>query len=84
MKKATRFEELSCEELTWSLDPGKIDFETSDGCDPCEEIIGQDRALKAIKTGLDIRSLGNIIFKIVKSGSCIWLRANDCPNKQHN
>jgi ATP-dependent Lon protease len=62
MKKATRFEELSCEELTWSLDPGKIDFETSNGCDPCEEIIGQDRALKAIKTGLDIRSLGYNIF----------------------
>jgi ATP-dependent Lon protease len=62
MKKATRFEELSWNELTWSLDPGKIDFETSDGCDPCEEIIGQDRALKAIKTGLDIRSLGYNIF----------------------
>jgi lon-related putative ATP-dependent protease len=62
MKKTAQFDELSWEELTWSLDPGKIDFETSDGCEPCEEIIGQNRALKALQTGLDIRSLGYNIF----------------------
>ena len=62
MKKASHFEELDWEKLTWTLDPEKIDFETSDGCDPCEEIIGQNRALKAIQTGLDIRSLGYNIF----------------------
>jgi hypothetical protein len=69
MKKATRFEELSWEEVIWSLDPGKIDFKTSDGCNSCEGIIGQEHALKAIKTTLDIRSLGYIIFRTVKSGS---------------
>ncbi len=62
MKKAADFEELSRKELTWSIDQEDIDFETSDGCEPCEEIIGQDRALKAIQTGLDIRSLGYNIF----------------------
>jgi predicted ATP-dependent protease len=62
MKKASQFQELTWSDLTWSLDPEQIDFETSDGCEPCEEIIGQDRALKAIQTGLDIRSLGYNIF----------------------
>lgn len=62
MEKASTFDELPWNELTWMLDPEKIDFETSDGCEPCEEIIGQDRALKAIQTGLDIRSLGYNIF----------------------
>ncbi len=62
MKKASSFKELSWNQLSWSLDPEKIEFDTSDGCEPCEEIIGQDRAVKAIQTGLDIRSLGYNIF----------------------
>jgi len=62
VKKASSIKELKVEDLSWVLDPKKIDFDNSDGCEPCEEIIGQDRALKAIQTGLDIRSLGYNIF----------------------
>ncbi len=62
MKKATDFKELTPEELAWKLDPEKIPFESSDDCEACEGIIGQERALKAIQTGLDIPSLGYNIF----------------------
>lgn len=62
MKKATGFEELTPDKLAWTLDPKKIPFESSDDCKACEGIIGQERALKAIQTGLDIRSLGYNIF----------------------
>ncbi len=62
MKKATDFKKLSPEELAWKLDPEKIPLESSDDCEACEGIIGQERALKAIQTGLDIPSLGYNIF----------------------
>ncbi len=62
MKKATGFEELTPEKLTWTLDPEKIPFDSSDDCKACEGIIGQERALRALQTGLDIHSLGYNIF----------------------
>lgn len=62
MKKATDFKELPAERLAWRIKPEDIPFQTSDECEACEEIIGQDRALKAIQTGLDIKSLGYNIF----------------------
>ncbi len=62
MKKPTEFEELPPDRLSWKLESEKIPFESSDDCEACEGIIGQERALKAIQTGLDIRSLGYNIF----------------------
>jgi lon-related putative ATP-dependent protease len=62
MKKATNFKELPPDKLAWKLDPEKIPFDSSDNCEACEGIIGQERALKAIQTGLDIASLGYNIF----------------------
>lgn len=62
MKNAAKFEELPPDKLSWRLSPEKIPYATSDECEPCKEIIGQERALKAIQTGLDIKSLGYNIF----------------------
>jgi lon-related putative ATP-dependent protease len=62
MKKAVDFKELSPEKLAWKLEPGKIPFESSDHCDACEDIIGQERALKSIQTGLEIHGFGYNIF----------------------
>ncbi len=62
MKEASNFKELSADQLRWKLDPEKIDFKTSDECKICEGTIGQDRAIKAIQTGLDVKSLGYNIF----------------------
>jgi lon-related putative ATP-dependent protease len=62
MKLKTGFEELSPEKLRWKLDPDKISFSSTEECEACEEILGQERAVKAIKTGLNIKSLGYNIF----------------------
>lgn len=62
MQKKTDFKELPPEKLSWSLDASKIPFQTSAECQTCEDIIGQERALKSIETGLNIKSLGYNIF----------------------
>jgi ATP-dependent Lon protease len=62
MKKATGHKELTPDMLSWTLDPKKIPFDSSEDCETCEGIIGQRRALRAIQTGLDIHGLGYNIF----------------------
>jgi predicted ATP-dependent protease len=62
MKTKTQFEELPPEKLRLRIDPDTIPFATTEECEPCVEIIGQERAIKAIQTGLDIKSLGYNIF----------------------
>jgi ATP-dependent Lon protease len=39
-----------------------VPFESSEACPSCDDIIGQDRAMKALQTGLDIKSVGYNIF----------------------
>jgi ATP-dependent Lon protease len=56
------FEEVPVEQLRWRCDPNTLPFETTEAIAPCEEIIGQDRALEAIRVGLDINSIGYNIF----------------------
>ncbi|MCX6576892.1 MAG: ATP-binding protein [Candidatus Aminicenantes bacterium] len=58
----TDFAELPVEKMRWKCDPVSIPFATTSECEACDEIIGQDRALKALQTGLDIKSLGYNIF----------------------
>lgn len=62
MKTKTSFKELSPEELRWTCTDELVPFKTTDECPYCDEIIGQEGALKAIQTGLDIKSLGYNIF----------------------
>ncbi|MGD8539862.1 MAG: ATP-binding protein, partial [Candidatus Aminicenantes bacterium] len=62
MKKASLNKELPPEKLAWRLSPEKIPFENSSKCQSCEGIIGQDRAIQSIQTGLDVKSLGYNIF----------------------
>ncbi|OGD12674.1 MAG: ATP-dependent protease, partial [Candidatus Aminicenantes bacterium RBG_13_62_12] len=56
------FPELTADKLRWECDPARIPFASTDELTPCDEIIGQERALRALKTGLDIKSLGYNIF----------------------
>jgi len=58
----TRFEELPPDKLRWICGPESIPVSSSAEARPCEEIIGQERALRAIQTGLDIKSLGYNVF----------------------
>jgi lon-related putative ATP-dependent protease len=62
MKVAKNFNELPPEKLRWKIESEQIPYNSTEDCDPCEGIIGQERALKAIQTGLDIESLGYNIF----------------------
>ena len=50
------------EQLRPSFDPAALPFDSSTDCPACDGIIGQDRALRALQTGLDIKNLGYNIF----------------------
>jgi ATP-dependent Lon protease len=56
------FPELAPDQLRWYCPPDAIPCATSEEVKPCDEIIGQERALKAIQTGLEIKSRGFNIF----------------------
>jgi len=62
MSKKINFEEVPVEKLRWRCDPESLKLATTDEVEPCDWIIGQDRAVKAIKLGLDIESIGYNIF----------------------
>ena len=56
------FEEVPIEKLRWRCDLETLPFTTTESVHPCNEIIGQERALEAIRVGLDIHSIGYNIF----------------------
>ena len=56
------FEEVPLEQLRWRCDPNTLPFETTEAIQPCQEIIGQERGLEAIRVGVDINSIGYNIF----------------------
>jgi len=62
MKKLSNFEKLPVEKLRWRCDPGSLDFASTDELKVCPDIIGQERAVNALRLGLDIESLGYNIF----------------------
>lgn len=67
--KTLKHKELKPEELRWKCDPEIFDFESTKNLDPIEGIIGQERALKALKLGVDLRSPGYNIYIAGLSGS---------------
>lgn len=58
----TIYEEVPVEKLRWRCDPNLFPMETTEAIEPCQEIIGQERALEAIRVGLEIKSIGYNIF----------------------
>jgi ATP-dependent Lon protease len=62
MRTKSGFTELAPDQLRWNCCPDLVPVESSAEVSPCQEIIGQERALRAIQTGLDIKSLGYNIF----------------------
>ncbi len=67
--KAPAHRELKPEELRWKCDPRIFEFESSEELEPIEGILGQERALKAIRLGVDLRSPGYNIYIAGLSGS---------------
>ncbi|OGD13894.1 MAG: ATP-dependent protease [Candidatus Aminicenantes bacterium RBG_16_66_30] len=62
MRTKSGFPELPPDKLRWTCCPEDIPVDSSAEARACLEIIGQARALRAIQTGLDIKSLGYNIF----------------------
>jgi lon-related putative ATP-dependent protease len=67
--KASKHKELTASELKWTCDTDCFDFDTTDSVTPIEGIVGQHRALKALKIGIDIESPGYNIFITGLSGT---------------
>ncbi len=59
-----QYPELPAEKLRWRCPPESLPFDTTDEISPCVEIIGQERALKAIRLGLEVDSIGYNIFVV--------------------
>ncbi len=68
-KRTPKPRELKPEELRWQCDPGLFDFESTIDIEPIEGIIGQERALKALRVGVDLRSPGYNIYIAGLSGT---------------
>jgi lon-related putative ATP-dependent protease len=54
--------ELAPEQLTWRCPEDQLKFKSTQELEPIDEIIGQERAVKALKFGVDIKSPGYNIF----------------------
>jgi ATP-dependent Lon protease len=54
--------ELLPEKLRWQCDPARIPFETTAQAPPLEGVIGQDRAIRALKMGVELAAPGYNVF----------------------
>jgi lon-related putative ATP-dependent protease len=54
--------ELGSDEVRWRCDLSRFGFKTTDDVDPCQVLIGQDRALSSLKLGFGVRETGYNIF----------------------
>ncbi|MCP8318755.1 MAG: AAA family ATPase, partial [Candidatus Methylarchaceae archaeon HK01B] len=61
--------ELLVDRLRVEIDPKSIGCETTEEMVPLEEIVGQERAVRALKFGLDIKELGFNIYAAGLPGS---------------
>jgi lon-related putative ATP-dependent protease len=62
MKKRIKARELPAGKLRWKCPTSLLKFKTTAEIEPCTDIIGQDRALMAIRMGLELEHRGYNIF----------------------
>lgn len=67
--KAPKPKELKSEDLRWRCSPDVFAFDSTTDLEPVEGIIGQERALKALRLGVDLKSPGYNIFIAGLSGT---------------
>ncbi|MBK8231680.1 MAG: AAA family ATPase [Candidatus Eisenbacteria bacterium] len=60
---------LTPDQLRWTCDPGQFGFESAEELPIAPGIIGQERAMEAIRLGVRIRSKGHNIFVSGPAGS---------------
>ncbi|HHW66410.1 MAG TPA: AAA family ATPase [Epulopiscium sp.] len=73
-----KFHELSYRDLKKFIDPSDFDFRTTDELEPMEGIIGQERAVKAMEFGLNIKMRGYNIYMSGPTGSGKTTYATSC------
>jgi len=64
-----KLNELKPSDLRWRCNPGVFAFDSTTDLEPIEGIIGQERALKALKLGVELKSPGYNIFIAGLSGT---------------
>lgn len=69
LKKSKKYESLRTDKLKLVCSPEHLDFANTGSVKPVEGIIGQERALKAIKLGVEIKAKGYNIFISGLSGT---------------
>ena len=62
MAEMTRSKEVPVQLLRWTCNPELLGFDTTKECEKTDNIIGQNRAVKAITLGLEIESPGYNIY----------------------
>ncbi len=67
--KPKRHQKLKPEELRWKCDPNIFEFASTGDIEPIEGILGQERALKALRLGVELRGPGYNIYIAGLSGS---------------
>lgn len=60
--KTTQYQTVPVEKLKWVCAPEDLGFKTTDDLKECPDIIGQRRAVNALRLGLDIDSQGYNLF----------------------
>jgi ATP-dependent Lon protease len=65
----TSVNELRPEQLRWTCDPRSVGVKSTKGLKPSKEIIGQDRALRALQLGLEMKHPGYNVFVTGYSGT---------------
>ncbi|MGE5798239.1 MAG: AAA family ATPase, partial [Ignavibacteria bacterium] len=68
-KRIKNYKELRPEDLRWRCDPKIFEFDSTGELMPIEGIIGQERALRALKLGIDLHSPGYNIYIAGLSGT---------------
>jgi lon-related putative ATP-dependent protease len=61
--------QLEPEQVRWFCDPAQLPFETTQEVEPLDGTIGQDRAVRALNFGLEMRSTGFNLFVAGPRGS---------------
>lgn len=67
--KAGTHKELDPSDLKWTCDIKFFDFDSTENVKPIEGIVGQERAIKALKVGVELKSPGYNIFITGLSGT---------------
>jgi len=67
--KSSQSKELKPEQLRWRCDPAKVPYATSSEAPSIGSEIGQDRALRALRMGVDMTAQGYNVFVCGLSGT---------------